>query len=550
MGEFKSSFGENIFREKYAINSSQTWKDKVHSLVEDVCGDSRDNKFGPLLSLEERHALEQMILEFKFLPGGRYIYYAGRPAKYWNNCFMLRGEEDTREEWGALANRAFSCLMVGGGIGVDYSVFRPSGSVLSRTGGIASGPIPLAKSINEIGRNVCQGGSRRSAIYGSLNWQHEDARDFLVAKNWSEQKLNSAGYTVSDAKRDDFNFNAPLDMTNISLNYDDAWLDKINIGDLPDVYLTNVRQALMTGEPGFSFNFGVKSRETLRNACTELTSSDDSDVCNIGSINFGKLQTLEEARRTIYLASKFLICGTIRAEVPYDKVHQVRKNNRRIGLGLMGIHEWLLKRNYRYEFNNELHAWFQAYQEESERGANEQCDRFYLNHPKGYRAIAPTGTIAILAGTTSGIEPLFAVAYKRRYLSGSVWRYEYVVDSIAKLLLDQGISPDAIETAADLATDTERRISFQFEAQKYVDHAISSTINLPPWGSESNNDDHVLPFAKTLAKYAHGLRGLTCYPDGSRGGQPLTLVPYLEVKDRVGVVYEENSSCRDGVCGI
>jgi ribonucleoside-diphosphate reductase alpha chain len=551
MTAFKSSFSENIFRHKYALSPSQPWADKARSIVNDVCGTGTDGKQAPILSKSERDELTHLITHFKFLPGGRYIYYAGRPARFWNNCFLLRGEEDTREEWGALAQRAFSCLMVGGGIGVDYSVFRPEGSLLSRTGGVASGPIPLMKAINEIGRNVCQGGSRRSAIYGSLNWQHDDADPFLHAKDWRAMPIGKAGYTVWDAKADDFNFTAPLDGTNISLNYDDDFLSAIDAGTLPATYVNNIRQALMTGEPGLSFNFGAKCRETLRNACCELTSEDDSDVCNLGSANLGAIDSLEELRYVVDLAAKFLICGTVRGQLPYDKVHAVRGRNRRIGLGLMGLHEWLLKRGYRYEFTPELHEWFAAYRDESESGANAHCDRLYLSRPKGYRAIAPTGTIAILAGTTSGIEPLYSVAYKRRYLvDATQWRYEYVVDTTAKILIDQGINPDAIETAADLAGDPERRIKFQYDAQQYVDHAISSTVNLPAWGSDGNNEDSVLPMAQTLAKYAHGLRGFTCYPDGARGGQPIIIVPYADAKKHAGVIYEENGGCPSGACGV
>lgn len=468
------------------------------------------------------------------------------------NCFALAGREDTREEWGALANRAFSCLMVGGGIGVDYSVFRPAGRVLSRTGGVASGPIPLIRTLNEIGRNVCQGGSRRSAIFASLNWQHDDIEQFLVSKDWHNMPIGKNGYTVWDAKADDFNYNAPLDMTNISVGYDNAWLAEIEKGRLPDTYLKNVRQALMTGEPGLALNFGQQEKHTLRNACTEFVTDTDSDSCNLSSINLGAIDSLDELKEVVNLVSKFLICGSIRGHLPYKAAVDVRAENRRIGLGLMGMHEWLLKRNYPYEVVPELHDWLSVYRDESERSANEHCDRFYLARPKAYRAIAPTGTIAILAGTTSGIEPLFATAYKRRYLvESSHWRYEYVVDSVAELMVKQyGVDPDNIETAASMVADPERRIKFQYDTQKYVDMAISSTLNLPAWGSDGNNEDTVLPFAKTLAKYAHGLRGFTCYPDGSRGGQPITTVAYQEAMKHKGVIFEENSSCRDGVCGV
>src|SRR5690606_16918471 len=105
------------------------------------------------------------------------------------NCFLLKAESDTREEWANLSWRAQSCLMTGGGIGIDYSVYRPRGSKLSKTGGVASGAVSAMRIINEIGREVMQGGSRRSAIYASLNWQHGDIPEFLKAKDWHSQKI-------------------------------------------------------------------------------------------------------------------------------------------------------------------------------------------------------------------------------------------------------------------------------------------------------------------------------------------------------------------------
>lgn len=543
---FRSQLGENVFRFKYAQGSADTWDQCAERIVEDVCG-SRWGKAPVLMNDGDRKQLAQYIKEFKFVPGGRYIYYAGRPNSYFNNCYLLRGEEDTREEWASLMQRATSALMSGGGIGVDYTRFRPEGKTLSKTGGTSSGPIPLMCAINEMGRNVKQGGSRRSAIYASLNWQHEDIPAFLRAKNWHDTTIKGYGVSLADLKKEDFNFPAPLDMTNISINYDDAWLkDPIN-----SVFLDNCRQAMMTGEPGFSFNFGDKQNETLRNACTEVTSEDDSDVCNLGSVNIGAIESVEEFKSVVQLASRFLVCGTLRADLPYDKVYKVREANRRLGLGLMGIHEWLLKRGYGYEVTPELHKWLAVYREESEKSANEHCDRFYISRPKAYRAIAPTGTIGILAGTTTGIEPLFAVAYKRRYLKdGTRWHYEYCVDAVAEMLIKDGINPEKIETAYGLSNNYEQRIKFQADVQDYVDMSISSTINLPAWGSRGNNDDTVGDFAQVLATYAPRLRGFTCYPDGSRGGQPITEVAYEDALKHKGVVFEENNQCSNGVCGV
>lgn len=364
-------------------------------MVDDVCG-TRGGTLNPLLSDDEQQQLIHYIKTMSFMPGGRYLYYAGREFKAFNNCYLLRAEFDTREEWANVVWRAMSCLTTGGGIGVDYSTLRPKGRILRRTGGKASGPIPLMQAVNEVGRNVMQGGSRRSAIYASLNWQHEDIPDFLKSKNWADMPIGNTGLTIADAKMADFNYPAPLDMTNISVNYDDAWLNH-EAGRLHPVFMENCRQAMKTGEPGFSFNFGAKQNETLRNACTEVTSSDDSDVCNLGSINMGNIESIDEFTRIVSLASKFLVCGTLRADLPYDKVRKVREKNRRLGLGLMGIHEWLLKRGYKYEVTPELHKWLEVYRDESERSANEHCERLYISKPVAYRAIAPTGSIGILA---------------------------------------------------------------------------------------------------------------------------------------------------------
>lgn len=263
---FRTSLGEHIFFNKYALSPSDTWWERCRAIVEDVCGKGYYGQYRhALMSKEEREQLIRFMYNQKLIAGGRYIYYAGRPANFYSNCFLNRAEEDTREEWAALVQRVTSQLMTGGGVGVDYSRLRPEGRILSRTGGQSSGPIPLMLMINEIGRNVMQGGSRRSAIYGSLNWKHEDIPKFLTIKNWDQYPIGSSGYNLSQAKSEDFNFPVPLDMTNISLNYDDDWLDLEN-RHLNPTFMKNVEQALTTGEPGFSFNFRDKQNETLRNA--------------------------------------------------------------------------------------------------------------------------------------------------------------------------------------------------------------------------------------------------------------------------------------------
>ena len=541
---FRSKFSEDIFKQKYAHQGCHTWADLAKTLVDDVCGE--------FLPKDELDDLTEIITNLQFIPGGRYLYYAGRPSKFFNNCYLLKAEEDSRQDWADLSWKSESCLMTGGGIGIDYSVYRPEGAGLSKTGGLASGPVPKMQMINEIGRRVMQGGSRRSAIYASLNWKHRDIDTFLNSKNWYDMPVGSTGFTVGQIKEQDFNFAAPLDMTNISVNYDTEWLlNYWNTGKVGDVFKNNVRQALSTAEPGFSFNFFDKENETLRNACTEVVSDKDSDVCNLGSCNLGRIDNLKDFKKVVTLATKFLLCGTVKAELPYEKVYKVREQYRRLGLGLMGMHEWLIKRGSRYEVTPELHRWLRVYKSMSDATSSSFANDLGVSVPVANRAIAPTGSIGILAGTSTGVEPIFAVAYKRRYLkNGTKWHYQYVVDSAAQELIDlYGADPENIESALDLASDYKRRIKFQADVQDYVDMSISSTINLPQWGSKENNEDTVSDFTSTLADHAHRLRGFTVYPDGCRGGQPLTPVAYSDALGKLGEVFEESIETHD-ICDI
>jgi ribonucleoside-diphosphate reductase alpha chain len=544
---FRSHLAETIFDKKYKHEKAENWKELSKTLVEDVVREH--------LPQDDKDQLAEYINDQKFIPGGRYLYYAGRPSKFFNNCYLLKSLEDTREDWAELSKKAELCLTSGGGIGNDYSTYRPRGSAIRRTGGVASGPISKMEMINEIGRHVIQGGTRRSAIYASLNWRHSDIPEFLTVKDWSRYPVGNTTATLADIKSQDFNFRAPLDMTNISVNYDTEWLlNYYKTGTVGETFQANVRAALTHGEPGFSFNFYDKEDETLRNACTEVTSADDSDVCNLGSVNLSRIKDLSELAAVVELGTVFLLCGTLVADLPYSKVAEVRAKNRRLGLGLMGVHEWLIQRGYRYDVVPELHKWLDVWKGISDASSKHYAAKLSVSVPVANRSVAPTGTIGMLAGTTTGIEPIYAVAYKRRYLTdGTKWKFQYAVDHIAKEMMDlYGTDPDKIESSTDLAADPERRIKFQADVQDYVDMGISSTINLPPY----SEDTDVVGFAKLLAKYAPRLRGFTCYPDGSRGGQPLTKVSFKEAKDKLGVEFDEgeyNDVCditgKGGYCG-
>jgi ribonucleoside-diphosphate reductase alpha chain len=540
MSEGMSKFAETIFLQKYShtlrSGRQETWNECAARVVKNVLGAADFTAE----DVEYRAAYEA-IRDRKFIPGGRYLYASGRPLHQTQNCLLMRAQ-DSRQGWAELMHKAGMGLMTGAGIGANYSLIRPNGTPIRKTGGTASGPIALMEVIDNIGHNVKQGGSRRSAIWAGLNWRHADIFRFIHLKDWSKP--------IRAMKAQDFNFKAPMDGTNISVCLDDEFFHAYNHeknklhAHAHAVYWEVVRQMLKTSEPGFSVDVGENAGEDLRNACTEITSPDDSDICNIGSLNLARINSLKEMEEVTNVAVMFLLCGTLYSDVPYEKVAQVRDKNRRLGLGIMGIHEWLLTHGKRYAKDDDLASYLQLYSQATGI-AGRIADEWSISRPVKTRAIAPTGTIGIIAETTTGVEPIFCTAYKRRYLKHETWNYQYVVDPTAKKLLDAGIEEDQIEDAYTLAQDVERRVAFQAWVQGFVDHGISSTINLPAWGTELNNEGTVRGFGEMLLKYLPRLRGITCYPDGARGGQPLTPVKLGTAMKHLGEVVMESADVCD-----
>jgi ribonucleotide reductase alpha subunit len=674
------SLAESVYKHKYAMRfeggGAESWDDTARRVAHSV--------MQPYLP-EKAEAAYRLIRDRKFLPGGRYLYAAGRRYHQVNNCCLLRAY-DSREAWGDLMRRVTNALMTGMGVGVVYSGVRARGSSVGGLGGVATGPCSLMQMVNETGRHIMQGGSRRSAIWAGLRWNHPDVSEFIHLKDWP-------GW-MREAKLKDFNAAATMDGTNISVGLDDAFFHAYYNPAHPEhglarrVYRTVVEQMCRTGEPGFSIDVGPHAGEDLRNApvggrtlvltnkgyvpvrsvvdedvvvwtgrrwaptrfartgtnvptvcvrlgdlrqvvcdpshpfvrendwdvngghvakvradslvpgdrlacygnhpgvvmavtaddnqdvyccdvgveehtfvaeglivgnCTEVTSRDDNDICNLGSLVLPRFRDDAEFAEAVETATAFLVCGTLYSDLPLPELGHVREKNRRLGLGLMGFHEWLLRRGKKYGPDGELGGWLSAYREVSDRAARDAADRLSVSRPVAKRAIAPTGTIAIIAETTSGIEPIFAVAFMRRYLKGDRWHAQYVVDNAAERLIQEGVDPASIEDAYSLAGDPGRRLAFQSFVQGYVDQGISSTLNLPAWGTPANNPDTVNDFAEVLMDHLPHLRGVTAYPDGARGGQPLTVVPYREAIGKLGVEvveYGNETACPGGVCGV
>lgn len=558
---FDAPFAHGIYKQKYSKDGTEEWADTARRVPREVFKaiDADTSKLERIVG--------DLIEDRKAIPGGRYLYASGRDLHQVQNCALYRAE-DTREGWANLTQKVTMSLMTGAGVGVWYGDVRPSGSIITRTGGIASGPISLMKIVNEVGRNVMQGGARRSAIWAGLPWWHADVFLFARAKDWSPE--------VRALKEADFTFPADLDMTNISVSLDDAffWAFEGHTGgiQLPgddevtelapdgrywcewaqDIYDLVVSKMLTTAEPGFSVDTGDNAGEVLRNACTEITSADDSDICNIGSINMARFDDPELFGEAVWHMTALLMAGTVYSDLPHAEVYATREKNRRLGLGLMGVHEWLLKRGKKYGPDQELADWLDIYVQYSDEAASYYAREWGLSVPVKVRAIAPNGTIGIIGETTTSAEPIFAAAIKRRVRTASTKKdmieFEYVVDPTAARLVASGVDPETIEDAYLLSYDVERRVEFQAWLQQWIDHGISSTVNLPKVIDDPQEQQE---FGEMLMKYLPKLRGITCYPDGSRGGQPLTAVPLEYALTRTGVRFEENEDrCVGGQCGV
>lgn len=529
-----SPFAETIFRRTYAFTETETW---------DQCA-NRVSKFVANGDVDLEKEFFKVISTRKFIPGGRYLYSAGRELPQTTNCMLLYAK-DSREGWAELLQKHVMALCTGGGVGTYYGDIRPKGTPIKKYGGTASGPISLMKMINEVARHVMAGGKRRSALWSGLPWWHGDIEEFIVAKNWPT--------SIRALKEKDFSFPADMDMMNISVCLDDKFFREIKKDEkAQDLYYRICKQMVRTGEPGFSIDTGKHKDEVMRNACTEIVSDSKElgDVCNLGSINFGKIESLDELEEVTHIATKFLYKGTSIGWMPHPDFDEIRKKNRRLGLGFMGLHEWLIKNGFSYETNGKLGRWLSAWQQVSDDTASSFSEKLGTPRPVAVRAVAPTGTISIIGEASGGIEPIFCVAYKRRWIDGDSGKtkYMYVVDPTAKRLIEAGINPDSIEDCYDLSIKVEKRIEMQAFVQDYVDNAISSTINLPEYGEYGNNN--VKKFSETLLKYLPRLRGITCYPENSRAGQPITKIKFETAIKHKDVVFEEGNECTTGVCGI
>ncbi|MFC1813582.1 vitamin B12-dependent ribonucleotide reductase [Thermodesulfobacteriota bacterium] len=506
-----------------------------------------------------------LMTQFKFLPNSPTLMNAGRRLGQLAACFVLPVEDSMDGIFDALKNAAL-IHKSGGGTGFSFSRLRAKKSRVGTTGGIASGPVSFMKIFNTATEQVKQGGTRRGANMAILRVDHPDIMEFIHCKK-DNKELNN--FNISVAVTDAF-----MEAVNTESNYDliDPKKNK-KVGELSafEVYHALVLQAWENGDPGILFidrtnrDNPTPSLGTIEstNPCGEQPLL-PMEACNLGSINLvkfvsenGKEPTIDydSLKETIWWSVRFLDNTIDMSRYPLPEIQKIVKGNRKIGLGIMGFADmlYMLKIPYNSERALEIAEEVMSFvQKEShdasrhlaeERGVFENFDKSIFKDKDNcaYRnstttTIAPTGTLSIIAGCSSGIEPLFALSFVRRVMDND--ELMEVNPHFEKIARDRGFySKGLMETIAQKGSisgikkipkdvkevfvtahdiSPEWHIRMQAIFQKFTDNAVSKTVNLP---RDATVDDVLKVYS---IAYDLGCKGVTIYRDGSKKNQVLS----------------------------
>ncbi|MEM2110358.1 MAG: vitamin B12-dependent ribonucleotide reductase [Candidatus Bathyarchaeia archaeon] len=539
-----------------------------------------DRKYGedPKKSMKTFY---NMMARLEFMPNSPTLFNAGTKLGQLSACFVLPVEDSLKGIFSAVTNMAL-IEQTGGGVGFDFSKLRPKGDVVKSTKGIASGPVSFMRIFDTATEVIKAGGKRRGAMMGILRVDHPDIIEFITVK----QKPNVlTNFNISVAVTDEFMKTLQQDGKYWLINPRNQ--EKTRELKAKEVWDLIVKSAWMSGDPGVVFIDEINRRNPTpgigrieaTNPCGEQPLL-PYESCNLGSINLsrmvenGKLNW-GKLKETVRNAVHFLDNVIDANRYPIKKTEKITRANRKIGLGVMGFADMLIKLGIPYNSEEALKLGgdlMKFIEEESHKKSVELAeergsfpnfdksiwkDKYHAFRNATVTTIAPTGTISIIAGCSSGIEPIFAISFIRNVLSGtrlletnplfeliakergfysaeileeiaktgSVQRIEGVPEDVKKLFV----------TALDIQPEWHVRMQAAF--QKYTDNAVSKTVNLP---NEANIED-----VKKIYELAWNLKckGVTVFRYGSKPEQVLYIG---EIKTKEGRLISAQSEYAGG----
>lgn len=571
--------GKTIFEQRYAISEDETWEQACHRLASHVVRAEETNN-----SIWEEAFFDELS-ENRFMPGGRIWYGCGRPKAQLLNCYVCP-THDSREGWGDITKDIIVISSLGGGIGANFSPIRPRGAPIKGIGGVATGAVSLMRIVNNVGNEIVSGGGRRLALMLCLDITHPDIEEFLSAK-LDLDELTNANISVT-INTDPEEFAEKVNNgENIDLEFEGKKYGEVNALELWKKIVTN---AWENGEPGVLNQFLANKMNNIHYHAPVISTNPCGEqwleaygACDLGALvlprfvedgtfNWGQFE------QTIQTSVRFLDNVLTVNHYPFQKIKDNCEDVRRIGLGVMGLHTMLMDLGFRYSskkgqqfidklfdsikniaYEESVHlaeekGQFPAYSEEFlDSGFIKTLEPYLQQRIKDHgirnctlMTVAPTGTTSMVAGVSSGIEPIPAVVYKRKYKT---------IDERANTILQEEIVTDPAYEKYDTeilesASDLHPRDHFEIQkiVQQHVDNSISKTINLP-------SDYSKKKLGYLWLEYLPYMKGSTFYRWGSRENEPISPIPkeewgkYIQ-QSEVKETEESYDDCANGVCVI
>jgi len=579
--------GTEVFNRSYAYTPDETWEQACWRVAEHVAAAEE-----PHLSTIWRGRFAEELLENKFMPGGRIWYGSGRPKAQLLNCFVIP-VSDSREGWGQMLKESIIISGTGGGVGINFSPVRPRGSEIKGTGGHATGPVSLMRMDDAIGTEIVAGGGRRMAKMSCLDVDHPDILEFLDAKLVDGTLSNTNISIVLQGDPEEF-VAAVRAGDDLDLQWGGVKTGRtVNARVLWDRVVEN---AWKNGEPGVLNGHYANAMSNIyyhkplisTNPCGEIW-LEEHGCCCLGALVLprfvieGNGLDWDALESTIRAAVRFLDNVLSVNHYPIEAIKQNCEDVRRIGLGVLGLHEMLLELGMKYSeedarfFVDRLFSFikntaydtsvnlaiekgpFPAFKAEMvESGFMKTIKPAISRKVKEYGirncallTVAPTGTTGMVCGTSTGIEPYMAPVYWRRMRTMEDMTHKLEEVLVVEPVYDR--FPALVEGAADISV--EAHFQMQQTVQAHVDNAVSKTINLP-------HDYPIEELSHVWLENLPTLKGTTLYRWGSRENEPFSPVLMADIPEVLASTPEDRirrkerteeqsaMDCTTGVCEV